>query len=754
MKKIKIILVLFLALLFVGCGEEEKTPEPGLPADTIEFLAAVDKLEFTLNCKEQLEEAFALYEALGEDSWNYDEVLDAFDMLVQMEKLLKEYEDAAHFISLVDDIPVIITIDDKTKIDAAKLAYELLKDSSKNFLDVNIAYTRLEEAIDIYEALEVANKETNDQLMAIEFINLTKQIPSLSIFVYEDIKYVEAAESYYLTLSDNAKVMNEVVEAYKKVTDAREHYKNMENDPSIYDEIIIVRFIELVSNIPAVSDITLDSLSVIEAAEENYRELSQSAREEQRVIEANSILQAARAKYNELLAAKEEQEKEEALIQQIAEFKALIDELPNASDLTKEDGQQIADARYAYDALPGNVKQDSEIVAAYEKIVELEEKYKEFKSTKITFSFYNLISSGGTAPNVVLQGAELTFYSGLKQLYGVSSNEDLAKAVDLYVYIYFANETEPENYVIYGDIENVLANCSNVISYATIIGLLQEASKTNPEVVSGAYKFGVKVIDRKNLYADSDIFVGTGVVEYSFNSLYDDGNDDAPTDVIEISNKEQFLAIKDNLSGTYVLIADIDLEGMEWENLGKFAGTLDGRGHKITNMAHSNGGDAVFGIFLEILAGAKVSRIVLEGTVADAGAWAGAICVRNYGIIENCIINLDVTALGEAGHIGGISTDNNGIITNCLVLSKIDAQGTLWGSCTGNLVINNNGTIQNTYACKDNSMTDKIIHANNGQSLSSGSYSLSDLKNSSLYSNWDASIWQITNGELPTLIIE
>ena len=255
------------------------------------------------------------------------------------------------------------------------------------------------------------------------------------------------------------------------------------------------------------------------------------------------------------------------------------------------------------------------------------------------------------------------------------------------------------------------------------------------------------------MYEDSDIFVGTGVINYEFKNQYEDGTT-PPVDVIEIDTKEEFLAIKDNLSGNYVLTADIDLEGMEWENLGKFAGTLDGRGHKIKNIAHSTGGDGVFGLFLEVLSSATVSRIVLEGTVTDAGAWAGAICVRNYGLIENCIINLDITAEGEAGHIGGISTDNNGVIENCLVLSRINGKGTLWGSCTANLVINNNGSISNSFASKDNSLTEKTIHANVGSSISCGTYTNNELKNSNLYAAWLPSIWNIVNGEIPTLIVE
>ena len=43
---------------------------------------------------------------------------------------------------------------------------------------------------------------------------------------------------------------------------------------------------------------------------------------------------------------------------------------------------------------------------------------------------------------------------------------------------------------------------------------------------------------------------------------------DAP---IEISTVEELAAINDNLSGNYVLTADIDLGGVEWTPIGAYA---------------------------------------------------------------------------------------------------------------------------------------------------------------------------------------
>ena len=79
------------------------------------------------------------------------------------------------------------------------------------------------------------------------------------------------------------------------------------------------------------------------------------------------------------------------------------------------------------------------------------------------------------------------------------------------------------------------------------------------------------------------------------------------TEVTEIATADELKAVNDNLSGNYVLTADIDLEGAEWTPLGSFVqmgaegeeaetpdpeyaftGTFDGQGHTISNFTINN----------------------------------------------------------------------------------------------------------------------------------------------------------------------
>ena len=384
-KKIYLLLVLLLTFTLIGCKKDKGDEEENkMPQDTIQFLAAVESIEFSLDCQEQLENCFTLYDNLGEDSWNYDEVLEAFNMLVKYENLLKDHDSATHFISLVEDIPYVITLDDKNKIEAAELAYGLLNDSAKSFLDVSLAYSNLQSARTYYNELEKVQNEIIDQKMINEFITLTNAIPALSIFIYEDIVYVEAAENYYETMSDTAKQKEEVIAAYLIVTNARAHYEQMQDDPSIYEDILVARFIELVNSLPDVGNISLESKTAIEEAEAAYRDLSSDSRELSDVISANDKLYTLRTKYNELVAEKEEQEKEEALLKQIKDFLDLVKTLPTVDSLEKADGPLLADARYAYDELPASVKEQTEVASAYEIVAQLEEKFSTFSLEKIT----------------------------------------------------------------------------------------------------------------------------------------------------------------------------------------------------------------------------------------------------------------------------------------------------------------------------------------------------------------------------------
>jgi hypothetical protein len=96
----------------------------------------------------------------------------------------------------------------------------------------------------------------------------------------------------------------------------------------------------------------------------------------------------------------------------------------------------------------------------------------------------------------------------------------------------------------------------------------------------------------------------TAVSAFAEQSSEGNANADAngiSSEIIEIDSAEKLASINQNLSGRYVLTADIDLNGTEWTPIGAFVmgggeegempdpaaaftGTFDGQGHTIKNL--------------------------------------------------------------------------------------------------------------------------------------------------------------------------
>ncbi len=140
----------------------------------------------------------------------------------------------------------------------------------------------------------------------------------------------------------------------------------------------------------------------------------------------------------------------------------------------------------------------------------------------------------------------------------------------------------------------------------------------------------------------------------------------ASDDAIEISTAEGLAGISENLSGTYVLTADIDLSDYSsWQPIGTFRGRLDGGEHKITGLnvsfstedTETGGNGPNLGLFSET-SGAYISNLIIEGSVnvnveigealgisVTAGLLAGSCEVSD---ISNVAVEGDVTVSVES----------------------------------------------------------------------------------------------------------
>ena len=165
---------------------------------------------------------------------------------------------------------------------------------------------------------------------------------------------------------------------------------------------------------------------------------------------------------------------------------------------------------------------------------------------------------------------------------------------------------------------------------------------------------------------------------------------------IEIATAEELAAINDNLSGNYVLTADIDLKGAEWTPIGAYApsgeseeeqeipavetaftGTFDGQGHTISNLTINQPEGWAMGLF-GCANNAQIANFTLENASVDASLMSAdvvgyAYCSTVSGVT---LVNGKVTAhageMSEEGMYGGIVGAGMGsMIENCSAQAEI-----------------------------------------------------------------------------------
>ena len=161
-------------------------------------------------------------------------------------------------------------------------------------------------------------------------------------------------------------------------------------------------------------------------------------------------------------------------------------------------------------------------------------------------------------------------------------------------------------------------------------------------------------------------------------------------EVIEISTAEELAAINDNLSGHYVLTADIDLGGEEWTPIGSYApsgeseeeqenpsaeyaftGTFDGQGHTISNLSIRQPDGWALGLF-GCIANTKVGNFTLEnaeveGTIMVSCVVGYSYCSEVYGVqLTGGKVDVNYTEVSSEGMYGGIVGAGMGsLISGC-----------------------------------------------------------------------------------------
>lgn len=126
---------------------------------------------------------------------------------------------------------------------------------------------------------------------------------------------------------------------------------------------------------------------------------------------------------------------------------------------------------------------------------------------------------------------------------------------------------------------------------------------------------------------------------------------------------------------------------ISWNPIGSisnpFQGTLDGDGHKISNI-YINSTESNQGLFSCIGEKATIQNLTIDGNIQAQGGYIGGFVGINYGTIEKCINDISISNTNAYGYYtGGITGHNLGIIYRCRNKKNITSAGETAGGIAG-----------------------------------------------------------------------
>jgi hypothetical protein len=192
---------------------------------------------------------------------------------------------------------------------------------------------------------------------------------------------------------------------------------------------------------------------------------------------------------------------------------------------------------------------------------------------------------------------------------------------------------------------------------------------------------------------------------------------------IEIWDWYDLDAVRNNLSGSYILMNDLDSttagytelasetanNGTGWQPIGifwddEFTGTFDGQGYKIKDLFINRPGENDVGLFAYVGAGGVIEDVgVVNADVTGFADVCGLVAV-NCGTVSNCYSSGTVT--GNASPVGGLVGVNGGpfvdteegTVIDCYSSANVFGQGLGTDDCAGGLVGMNGGPVSNSYS--------------------------------------------------------
>ncbi len=190
------------------------------------------------------------------------------------------------------------------------------------------------------------------------------------------------------------------------------------------------------------------------------------------------------------------------------------------------------------------------------------------------------------------------------------------------------------------------------------------------------------------------------------------GDGGTPSQNLEIYDWYDLNAVRNNLTGSYLLMNDLNSttpgytelasptanSGKGWQPIGEknvtvtFIGIFDGQGYEISDLFIDRPDEDYVGLFRRVIGGGVVRNVGVVNVDVTGGNFTGGLVGRNGGTMGNSYATGSVT--GDE-YVGGLVGENyyNGIVSNSY------STGSVTGNLhVGGLVGRNDGTASNSYA--------------------------------------------------------
>jgi hypothetical protein len=214
-----------------------------------------------------------------------------------------------------------------------------------------------------------------------------------------------------------------------------------------------------------------------------------------------------------------------------------------------------------------------------------------------------------------------------------------------------------------------------------------------------------------------------------------------PSQNLEIQTWYDLDAVRGNLTGSYILMNDLDSstlgydelasptanQGKGWEPIGteadSFIGSLDGQGYEVRDLFINRLGEYYVGLFGIFDEGAQVEDITLVNATVTGYWYVGGLVGVNVGAVRDSYSSSSVTGfrcvgrlIGYSGgtvsnsystgsvtgneYVGGLIGDNQGTVSNSYSSGNVTGGrwDGIWGNWVGGLTGFNGGTVSNSYS--------------------------------------------------------